>query len=74
MHNMQGQQQPHQHQRIPDDQWSNSSSTGPGLIVPTTLNVGDWFEFFGIPNGDMSTLSALNGQGHADGGAGGGYG
>lgn len=44
----------------PDDQWSNGSSTGP--IVPTTLNVGDWFEFFGIPNGD---LAALNGAGNA---------
>jgi hypothetical protein len=27
-------------------------------MVPTTLNVGDWFEFFGIPNGgDMNGLS-----------------
>nr|POF00937.1 cutinase transcription factor 1 alpha [Quercus suber] len=41
-----------------DDQWSTGSSTGP--IVPTTLNVGDWFEFFGIPNGDVA---ALNGAG-----------
>ncbi|KAI6854368.1 hypothetical protein KC323_g8847 [Hortaea werneckii] len=58
---------------VPDDQWSNTSSTGP--IVPTTLNVGDWFEFFGIPNGDLSTLSALSGaQGQAGGGGGGGYG
>jgi hypothetical protein len=47
-----------------DDAWStNSGSTvgpgpgsGPGPVVPTTLNVGDWFEFFGIPNGDMSAL------------------
>ena len=59
---MQGQQQ-----RLPDDQWSNPSSTGP--IVPTTLNVGDWFEFFGIPNGDMNALSALNGHGQAGGGS-----
>jgi len=66
------QQQAQQQQRLPDDQWSNTSSTGP--IVPTTLNVGDWFEFFGIPNGDMHSLSALNGvQGQA-GGGGGGYG
>jgi hypothetical protein len=48
--------------RIPDDQWSQTSSTGP--IVPTTLNVGDWFEFFGIPNGDVSALGGL-GQGQA---------
>ena len=54
---MQGASGP-QHQR-PDDQWSNTSSTGP--IVPTTLNVGDWFEFFGIPNGDMSALSGVAG-------------
>ncbi|KAI6992341.1 hypothetical protein KC332_g1707 [Hortaea werneckii] len=66
-----GQQQ--QQHVVPDDQWSNTSSTGP--IVPTTLNVGDWFEFFGIPNGDLSTLSALSGaQGQAGGGAGGGGG
>jgi hypothetical protein len=45
----------------PDDVWSNSSSTG-GPIVPTTLNVGDWFEFFGIQNaGDMNGLNGLNG-------------
>lgn len=61
--------QQHQ-QRVPDDQWSNSSGTGP--IVPTTLNVGDWFEFFGIPNGD---LGALGGGQHGGGGGGGrGYG
>jgi hypothetical protein len=41
-----------------DDAWSNSSSAG-GPIVPTTLNVGDWFEFFGIPNG--SDINGLNG-------------
>lgn len=41
-----------------DDQWSNSSTTGP--IVPTALNLGDWFEFLGIPNGD---IGALNGNG-----------
>ncbi|PSK54113.1 Cutinase transcription factor 1 alpha [Elsinoe australis] len=40
-----------------DDTWSNSSTGGP--IVPTTLNVGDWFEFFGIPNnGEMNGLHA----------------
>lgn len=41
-----------------DDTWSNSSSAG-GPLVPTTLNVGDWFEFFGIPNG--SDINGLNG-------------
>ncbi|KAG8629726.1 hypothetical protein KVT40_001345 [Elsinoe batatas] len=40
-----------------EDTWSNSSTGGP--IVPTTLNVGDWFEFFGIPNnGEMNGLHA----------------
>lgn len=57
LHAMQGGQQ------RPDDQWSSTSSTGP--IVPTTLNVGDWFEFFGIPNGDMSALNG--GQGSVGG-------
>jgi hypothetical protein len=48
-------------QRLQDDQWSNSSSAG-GPIVPTTLNVGDWFEFFGIQNaGDMHGLNGLGG-------------
>lgn len=47
-----------QNQQRPDDSWSNSSSAG-GPIVPTTLNVGDWFEFFGIPNG--SDINGLNG-------------
>ena len=51
--NMQGQGQ------RPDDAWSSSSTSGPA--VPTTLNVGDWFEFFGIPNGDMQSL---NGNGY----------
>jgi hypothetical protein len=50
------------HQRA-DDQWSNSSSAGGGPIVPTTLNVGDWFEFFGIQNAaDMNGLNGLNGM------------
>ncbi|EME43927.1 hypothetical protein DOTSEDRAFT_71663 [Dothistroma septosporum NZE10] len=42
-----------------DDQWSNSaSSAAGGPIVPTTLNVGDWFEFFGIPAGsDLNSFS-----------------
>ncbi|KAK1020803.1 Transcriptional activator of fatty acid utilization [Friedmanniomyces endolithicus] len=62
-----------------DDQWSTGSSSGP--IVRTTLNVGDWFEFFGIPNGDMNALGAGAGlanmvqQQHGNGeGGGGGYG
>jgi hypothetical protein len=41
-------------QQQSDDQYSNSSYGGP--IVPTTLNVGDWFEFFGIPNGGLDSL------------------
>jgi hypothetical protein len=47
-------------QQRPDDQWSSTSSNGP--IVPTTLNVGDWFEFFGISNG--GSVDALNGGGY----------
>lgn len=51
-----------QSQARPDDQWSNSSSAG-GPIVPTTLNVGDWFEFFGIQNAaDINGLNGLNGM------------
>ncbi|KAK3636531.1 Transcriptional activator of fatty acid utilization [Elasticomyces elasticus] len=65
-----------QHQQRPDDQWSTGSSTGP--IVPTTLNVGDWFEFFGIPNGDINALNAGAGLANmvqqANGGGGGAYG
>jgi hypothetical protein len=46
-----------QPQQKPEDSWSNPSSAG-GPMVPTTLNVGDWFEFFGIPNGgDMNGLN-----------------
>ncbi|KAK0345262.1 Transcriptional activator of fatty acid utilization [Friedmanniomyces endolithicus] len=62
-----------------DDQWSTGSSSGP--VVRTTLNMGDWFEFFGIPNGDMNALGAGAGlanmvqQQHGNGeGGGGGYG
>lgn len=43
-------------QQQSDDQYSNSSYGGP--IVPTTLNVGDWFEFFGIPNGGLDGLGS----------------
>ncbi|KAK4986243.1 Transcriptional activator of fatty acid utilization [Elasticomyces elasticus] len=45
-----------QQQQRQEDTWSNSS-TGPGPMVPTTLNVGDWFEFFGITNGDVNGLN-----------------
>jgi hypothetical protein len=44
-----------------DDTWSTSSTSGP--IVPTALNVGDWFEFFGIPNGDINSLNGLGAYG-----------
>ena len=40
---------------VDSDGWSNTSGTS--AMVPTTLNVGDWFEFFGIPNGDFSALN-----------------
>ncbi|KAF7591076.1 Transcriptional activator of fatty acid utilization [Aspergillus hancockii] len=38
-----------------DDTWSNSSRSGP--TAPTTLNVEDWFQFFGINGsfGEMAT-------------------
>jgi hypothetical protein len=50
-----------QPQQKPEDSWSNPSSAG-GPMVPTTLNVGDWFEFFGIPNGgDMNGVSGAAG-------------
>ncbi|KAH8804799.1 fungal-specific transcription factor domain-containing protein [Xylogone sp. PMI_703] len=38
----------------PSDSWSNTSGQGPA--VPTTLNVEDWFQFFGI-NGDFSGMN-----------------
>ncbi|KAJ5622176.1 hypothetical protein N7528_005408 [Penicillium herquei] len=37
-----------------DDTWSNSSRSGP--TAPTTLNVEDWFQFFGI-NGGFGDLA-----------------
>ncbi|PLN76950.1 fungal-specific transcription factor domain protein [Aspergillus taichungensis] len=39
----------------PDDNWSSSSRSGP--TAPTTLNVEDWFQFFGINGsfGEMAT-------------------
>lgn len=59
LHALQGQQQPQQARS--EDQWSNSSSLGPS--VPTTLNVGDWFEFFGIPNngGEFTGVGGMSG-------------
>ncbi|KAL1961988.1 hypothetical protein VTN77DRAFT_679 [Rasamsonia byssochlamydoides] len=39
-----------------DDSWSNSSR-GNGPTAPTTLNVEDWFQFFGI-NGSFGDLMA----------------
>ncbi|KAH8690877.1 cutinase transcription factor 1 alpha [Talaromyces proteolyticus] len=39
-----------------DDSWSNSSR-GNGPTAPTTLNVEDWFQFFGI-NGGFGDLVA----------------
>ncbi|KAI9662997.1 MAG: Transcriptional activator of fatty acid utilization [Bathelium mastoideum] len=39
-----------------EDTWSNSSR-GQGPVVPMALNVEDWFQFFGIPNGDMNGLN-----------------
>ncbi|OJJ46485.1 hypothetical protein ASPZODRAFT_1965052 [Penicilliopsis zonata CBS 506.65] len=38
-----------------DDTWSSSSRSGP--TAPTTLNMEDWFQFFGI-NGGFPDLSA----------------
>lgn len=38
-----------------DDNWSNSSRSGP--TAPTTLNVEDWFQFFGI-NGSFGEMAA----------------
>lgn len=48
-------------QRRAEDSWSQHSgqSGTQGPAVPTTLDVNDWFQFFGIPNNDMA---ALHGQ------------
>ncbi|KAF9892218.1 Transcriptional activator of fatty acid utilization [Aspergillus nanangensis] len=37
-----------------DDNWSSSSRSGP--TAPTTLNVEDWFQFFGI-NGSLGEMA-----------------
>lgn len=55
----QHQQQQHARQAAgfaSDDSWSNSSG-GQVPPAPTTLNVEDWFQFFGI-NGEMNPISA----------------
>lgn len=46
-------------QRRAEDSWSQHSGQSGGPLVPTTLNVDDWFQFFGIPNSDMA---AMHGQ------------
>ncbi|PQE31280.1 cutinase transcription factor 1 alpha protein [Rutstroemia sp. NJR-2017a WRK4] len=49
----QGFEQPmHDQGHSPSDTWSNGSAQA----VPTTLNVEDWFQFFGI-NGDLSGMN-----------------
>ncbi|ORY03666.1 fungal-specific transcription factor domain-domain-containing protein [Clohesyomyces aquaticus] len=48
----------HQQGAATDDAWSNSSN-GLNPIVPTTLNVEDWFHFFGI-NGE-NTVDGFTG-------------
>ncbi|KAL8707885.1 MAG: hypothetical protein Q9220_007169 [cf. Caloplaca sp. 1 TL-2023] len=62
MPHMQGLQQPnswpneyHGENQSPEDSWSNSSRNK-GPVAPTTLNVEDWFQFFGI-NGDMGAMN-----------------
>lgn len=41
------------------DGWSNSSS-GNAPVVPTTLNVEDWFQFFGIHGADIAGFGMEN--------------
>lgn len=50
-------QQNQQQNGAQDDAWSNSSGGRHNPVVPMSLNVDDWFNFFGI-NGeaDMSHL------------------
>lgn len=44
---------------FPDsDRYSTSSSSGNAPVVPTTLNVEDWFQFFGMQS-DQNGLAAL---------------
>jgi len=42
---------------VESDRWSNSSTGAP--IVPTTLNVEDWFQFFGIQGTDVNAFGTL---------------
>nr|XP_036575771.1 fungal specific transcription factor domain-containing protein [Colletotrichum truncatum]KAF6782395.1 fungal specific transcription factor domain-containing protein [Colletotrichum truncatum] len=39
----------------PSDSWSTGSAQG--QPVPNTLNVEDWFQFFGINNGDLASMN-----------------
>ncbi|OLN95606.1 Cutinase transcription factor 1 alpha 1, partial [Colletotrichum chlorophyti] len=39
----------------PSDSWSTGSAQG--QPVPNTLNVEDWFQFFGINNGDLANMN-----------------
>ena len=42
----------------PEDSWSSSSLGGHAVpTVPTALNVGDWFEFFGLSNSEIGSLN-----------------
>jgi hypothetical protein len=43
-----------------DETWSNSSGGRP--IVPTTLNVEDWYVFLQNGQGNMSALEAFLGS------------
>ncbi|KAF4952375.1 hypothetical protein FGADI_6807 [Fusarium gaditjirri] len=51
--------QPNMDPNLPEgqspDSWSTAS--GPGQAVPTTLNVEDWFQFFGINGTDPSHIN-----------------
>jgi len=42
-----------------EDAMSQHSSLSQGPIVPTTLNVEDWFQFFGIQGDLGSTPSSV---------------
>jgi hypothetical protein len=52
-------QQPNLDPNLPEgqspDSWSTAS--GPGQAVPTTLNVEDWFQFFGINGTDPNHIN-----------------
>ncbi|KAI4195457.1 MAG: hypothetical protein LQ348_002457 [Seirophora lacunosa] len=42
----------------PEDGWGNGNR-GKGPVVPTTLNVEDWYQFFGI-NGEVPSMNSEN--------------